>query len=308
MIAAVHRSSALLLAVALLASAGVACSIRKFAVNRLGDALAGSGATYASDDDPQLVEDALPFALKLIESLLAETPRHRGLLVSAAGGFTQYAYGFLRQDADEAEEHDLKAADALRARASRLCLRARRYALRGIETAHPGFEDRLRADQAAALGEMEASDVPPLYWTAASWGAAISLAKSDPDLVADLSVVGALIERAHSLRPDYDRGTIEELLISYEGGRSDAMGGSVGRARRHFERAVALSEGQRASPFITFAETVSVREQDRKEFESILGRALEVDPDARPEWRLENILMQRRARWLLARTDILFLE
>jgi hypothetical protein len=60
MVAVIQRRSAVLLVAALLSSAGVAFSVRKFAVNRPGDALAGSGATYASDDDPQLVGDALP--------------------------------------------------------------------------------------------------------------------------------------------------------------------------------------------------------------------------------------------------------
>ena len=39
-----------------------------------------------------------------------------------------------------------------------------------------------------------------------------------------------------------------------------------------------------------------------------LRRALEVDPDARPEWRLSNLIYQRRARWLLERTDRLILD
>jgi predicted anti-sigma-YlaC factor YlaD len=56
------------------------------------------------------------------------------------------------------------------------------------------------------------------------------------------------------------------------------------------------------------AETVSVQKQDRAEFQSLLKQALAIDPDARPEWRLENLLMQRRARWLLGRTDELFVE
>jgi hypothetical protein len=85
--------------------------------------------------------------------------------VSAASGFTQYAYGFLRQDADETEDRDLLAADGMRARANRLCLRARRYAVQGLEVAHPGFERLLRADQAAApsgaLGQTPQRRPPP---------------------------------------------------------------------------------------------------------------------------------------------------
>src|SRR6185503_744090 len=110
-----------------LAGLGAGCSIKKMAVNKLGDALAGGGTTFASDDDPELVKAALPFSLKLIESLLAESPRHRGLLLAACSGFTQYSYAFVNQDADEMEESDLAAADALQTRARRLYLRARGY-------------------------------------------------------------------------------------------------------------------------------------------------------------------------------------
>jgi len=56
------------------------------------------------------------------------------------------------------------------------------------------------------------------------------------------------------------------------------------------------------------AEAVSISKQDRKEFESLLGRALAIQVDTKPEWRLVNLVMQRRARWLLSRTDELFLE
>ncbi len=47
------------------------CAVRKIAVNKIGDAIASGGQVYASDDDPELVREAVPFSLKLIESLLA---------------------------------------------------------------------------------------------------------------------------------------------------------------------------------------------------------------------------------------------
>jgi predicted anti-sigma-YlaC factor YlaD len=284
------------------------CSIRRFAINKLGDALAEPGTAYASDDDPDLIRDATPFALKLIESLLEQSPKHAGLLLAAAGGFTQYAWAYVQQDADETEDRDLNAAAALRLRARRLYLRACRYGVRGLEGEHPGFGPLLGSDPAGAARVAEKKDVPLLYWTAASLAAAISLSKDDPDRIADLPAVGALLARASQLDPDYDRGALHGLMISWEGGRSDAMGGSLQRARSHFQRAMELSQGRRASPLVTLAENVSVRNQDRREFESLLGRALEVDPDAAPEWRLENLLMQRRARWLLSRAELLFAE
>lgn len=75
-----------MLAIAALISVLPGCSIRRLAIDKLGDALANGGATYARDDDPDLVRDAVPFGLKTIEALLEESPRHKGLLLAATRG------------------------------------------------------------------------------------------------------------------------------------------------------------------------------------------------------------------------------
>ena len=68
------------------------CSIRQFAVNKVADTLSQGGSVYESDDDIELVGEALPFGLKLMESLLAEALQHRGLLQTLCQGFTIYSY------------------------------------------------------------------------------------------------------------------------------------------------------------------------------------------------------------------------
>jgi predicted anti-sigma-YlaC factor YlaD len=129
-----NRLRVLLVMLLLVWIAGSGCSlVRRAALDQVADAVAGSGTTFASDDDPDLVKAAVPFSLKLLEGLLAESPDNRGLLVAAASGFTQYAFAFVQQDADELEARDLAAAEALRTRARRLYLRAQRYGLRGLD-------------------------------------------------------------------------------------------------------------------------------------------------------------------------------
>src|SRR6266853_1800927 len=285
-----------------------ACSVKRIAINKLGNALASGGSTFTSDEDPQLVRDALPFSLKLIESLLAESPRHRGLLLAAASGFTPYAYAFVQEEADEIEDRDLAKATALRIRARRLYLRARDYGIRGWEVAHPAFGSELRRDAKAAVGATAKNDVPLLYWTAASWGAAISLSKDNPDLVADQPIVEALIDRALALDEKFGDGAIHSFLITYEASRNGAEGDFAVRSRRHFDRAMKLSEGHQAGPLVSLAENVSVQKQNRAEFETLLKRALAIDVNAKPEYRLANVIMQRRGRWLLQRTDDRFVE
>jgi predicted anti-sigma-YlaC factor YlaD len=86
------------------------------------------------------------------------------------------------------------------------------------------------------------------------------------------------------------------------------VGGSIEKARKHFERAVALAGGRRAWPYVSFAESASVGRQDRKEFETLLNDALDVDVERAPDQRVANLIAQKRARWLLARADELFIE
>jgi len=287
----------------------IGCSMKRFAVNQVGNALAGAGTTFSSDDDPELIRSALPFSLKLMESLLAESPEHRGLLLAASSGFTQYSYAFVQQDADELEERDAAAAKALRERAARLYRRARDYGLRGLSTRLPGFEQALRKDPKAAVRQLTRADVPLLYWTAASWGSLISLSKNKPDVVADQPLVEAMIDRALELDETYDHGAIHSFLVAYEMARPGlADAERIKRACQHFERALQLCGGQQAGLFVSLAENVSVRQQNKKEFQELLHRALAIDADARPEWRLVNLVMQRRARWLLSRTEALIVE
>ena len=122
-----------------LLAAGCGCSIKNMAINKLGNALASSGSTFESDEDPELVAAAIPFGLKLYEGLLAESPKHTGLLLAACSGFTEYAYAFVDMKAEEAKEESLDSADALRERARKLYLRANRYGMRGLESKYPGF-------------------------------------------------------------------------------------------------------------------------------------------------------------------------
>ncbi len=283
------------------------CSVRQAAVNVLGDAVARGGAVYARDDDPELVGEAVPFALKTSEALLEASPRHRALLLSAASGFAQYAFGYVQQQADFAEATDLARASVLRGRAKRLYLRGRDYGLRGLELDAPGLLPRLRDDPTAATAWCEKRHVPFLYWTGVAWFAAISLAKDDAELSVDQYIAEALLRRALALDEGFERGVVHDALIAWEA-RGELAGGSFARARAHLDSALTLSRGARAWPLVAFAEAVCVARQDRREFVTLIERALAVDPDGVPAVRLINLIAQRRARWLRGRMDELFVE
>jgi predicted anti-sigma-YlaC factor YlaD len=283
------------------------CSIRKLAINKVADAFAETGTSFASDEDDELVGDAVPFGLKTMEGLLEETPRHKGLLLAAASGFVQYAYGWVQLKADFVEASDLARATELRARARRLYFRARDYGLRGLEVDLPGLREALARDPGAALAQTRKEHVPLLYWTAMGWAGAMALKVNDSEVSADQPVVEALARRALELDPCWGLGSIHEFFVSWEAGRS-TIGGSIERAREHFLKDLACAGGRRAFPYLTFAESVSVARQDKEQFKELMEQALAIDVSRPDDQRLANVLAQKRARWQLGRLDELFIE
>ncbi len=287
---------------------GGCVSVKKVALNQVADALAGSSTSFASDNDPELIKQAVPFSLKLMESVLAENPRHPGLLTALCSGFTQYGFAFVQAEADELEARDYTAAETQRLRARKLFVRARDYGLAGLAVSHPDFSRALASSPREAVRKTTKDDLPLLYWTAASWGSAISLGKNDPGLIGEIPQMEALIDRALELDESWSEGAIHEFLITYEMSRQGVTGNAADRARQHFDRALALSRGQRASVYVSFAEAVCVELQQPETFERLLQQALAINPDEYPVNRLSNLVMQQRARWLLARKSDLFLN
>jgi predicted anti-sigma-YlaC factor YlaD len=298
------RRVARLVAASLLVSG---CSIRSMAVNKVGDALAETGTSFASDEDPELIGDAIPFGLKTMEGLLESAPKHQGLLLSASSGFVQYAYGWVQMEGDLVEAKDLARATELRERARKLYLRAREYGLRGLEVASPGLREALARDPKLALARTQKEHVPLLYWTAMGWAGAMSLKVNDSEVSADQPIVEALARRALELDEGWGLGSIHEFFVSWESARS-TIGGSVERAREHYEKALLFSKGRRAFPYLTYAESVSVARQDKAEFRELLEKALAIDVSRPGDQRLANLLAQKRARWQLGRLDELFVE
>lgn len=268
--------------------AGLAgCSLHQAAVNRMASALASSAEVYEADDDPEFVRLAAPSTLKTVEMLLVQTPRNEQLLLTACRGFTEYSYAFLHVQSALDEADDTRARD-LRARALQMYQRGRRYCIRGLGVRHAGFSvDRLTD----GLPAVTATDVPFLYWTAASWAAELSIAPNQLARVGEVASVRALLQRARELDEAWDAGAIYEVMIALDG-LPRLAGGSPAAARADFERARELSKGKSAFAFVAYAATVG----DPAEKKSLLEQAVAIDVSSTPKRRLTNLIAQRYAR------------
>jgi predicted anti-sigma-YlaC factor YlaD len=288
-----------------------ACSLRTYAINLVGDALASGDSVYETDDDIDLVVHALPFGLKLTESLLAQSPDHPGLLLTACRGFVLYSYAHVSYEAELAREQDVDRSVALRIRARKLYLRAARYGFRALERNYPGLEEALMTDPnggAARIGGKRAThDVPLIYWTAAALGLAIASSKDDAALLARLPEVEAMLDRALELDERWDNGALHEFKVTLAAARAGAAADTA-LIRTHYERALHLSRGMSAGLYVAYAEAVPLAAQNKTEFRVLLEKAIAIDPDNQPPNQLATRIAQRRARWLLGRIDDLIID
>ena len=219
--------------------------LKRKAVGMVAQTLASSGDVFTRDDDLELVGDAIPFGLKLYESLLDSAPTNKDLLIATCSNFTQYGVAYIETDAlvlGEAQHHDEVV--HLNARALKLYLRAKGYCERAMEVRFPGIMQKLPADPVGALAKAGKKDVPLLYWMAASWGSAIALGVDRPDLVIDMPTVRALAERAIALDEAWSRQSRAGADALYQGGRI-AEGPVAGTVRRAGARRRGAGAGSR---------------------------------------------------------------
>ena len=302
------------------------CSINKLVMNKVSDVLAGSGGSgksqkvsesatntvFMGDTDPQLVGEAIPFAIKLYETLLDKNPNHAGLIETTGSLFVMYANAFVQGPAEMLPLGQYEEKRIQLERAKKLYLRGVEILERGINNKFPGmlgiwgpFEN---PEFTQGLSKMKKEDIPLFYWYAAGNLSAYSLNAFDISLGLRVPQIIAMMERAYELDSDYNSGTLDELFLIIYGALPEGLGGDREKALIHYQRALEKTGGRSAGPYVSYAQSIAVGNQDYEGFKSNLEKALEIDPEADRGNTLLNVITQRKARYLLERAPDFFAD
>lgn len=287
------------------------CSIQKYAMDMISDAVTSSegASVFTSDNDPQLIADAMPFAIKFYESLLAQNPGHSGLVLTTGSLYVMYANAFIQTPTLYMPPEDYRQQQSDLKRARNLYLRGSGFFSDYLEGRHPGFSDALSNpdDMDAVLGDFSADDVPYAYWYCAGLFGAISVDSFDFSLTLKIPVLMKILNTAYALDPTFNDGALDELYIQVYAAIPESLGGSREKATEAYVRVMDIQQGRTASPYISYALAVVIPRQDRELFIDLMNKALAVDVDAYPEYRLLNTISQTKARWYLDHIDDYFL-
>ena len=275
------------------------CSVNTLVANALTGG--GSSTVFTGDTDPELVGDALPFAIKMYEALLDATPKHQGLMFVTGSLYVMYANAFVQGPAEMLPQEEWKAHTEGMMRAKQLYLRGSDILYKALDSKYKGFikaagqEDEFQR----ILKKCKKDDAGLLYWAVAGGLAAYSIDILDFNLNARIPEWKAMILRAYELDPDYGTASLDEFLILFYASMPEMLGGDKEQAEVHFERALKKTGGNSAGAYVSYAQAICVPAQDYETYKDYLEKALAIDPNSDVSARLVTIITQRKARWLL---------
>jgi len=281
------------------------CSPKKYILNQFDGVFDSIEYVYLSDDDPQLVKDAFPFNLKIIEILLDQNPDDREMLLTALSSFTMYSFGFVMEEAEKRSIEDYTAGNEIYDRANKLFTRALRFGMHGMELKYPEFNNWM-AKRDNENNPFEKEDISYLYWLSAAMGGSISSSQGNPIFVVDLPKIGWLLEKSMELDESWNNGALYSAMISFTMSRPDVVKDREQIAREYFNKAVQASSGKDCSVFVRFAESVDIKNQNKVEFLENLNYVIVFDLETAKEFKLTNAMAKARAKWLIERIDDLF--
>jgi hypothetical protein len=286
------RGSWPLFALGLLLQTG--CSGPRIAVNMTAPILRNTTAAALRSEDPQLVGDALPTSLLLLEGMLETHPGHSDIAIQASLLYFSYAFAFV-----EAEDP---------ARASRFYDRGRELGWRGFGKRHEqeAITEGSFEEVHAALKKVRRKHAEALLWVAANWGMWIQLNLESTRAAADLARLMPLVERVAELDENLMWGLPRILLGALHAGRPVMLGGNSERARQEFERAFEISDRNMLLAQVLFAKFYCLQTFDRDSFESSLREVLNAPKGQLPNAELLNQIAQLQAERLLEQVDEIF--
>ncbi len=264
--------------------------------------------------DYEIFGAAVPGALLQSEALVRSSPDNEMLLLGLAKSYVSYAYGWVQDEWERADEKgEFEAADRLEGRVMRLYQRAAQLGLRAVHLrdGKGHLREKLKARDLPGLvtylkeNYKDADDAPALYWAGLSWGSQLANSGGSVTDLGDAPVARALLERSVDLDPGYADAGALGVLGTVEASFPALFGGNLEKAKAYYERALEVCNRRNHLILLSYAKTYAVAVQDRALFLSLLHEILEA-PDQGSDIRMVNKVARHRAERYIKRVNAWF--
>ncbi len=262
-------------------------------VSRVSNDFARSLSTaILNNEDLRVVEDGVPAYLILIDALLLQNESNADLVLVASQIYGSYAAAFVS---------DLERRKFLTEKSRELAFKGaclKQKSLCEIESLpFSGFE--------LAIDQLGHKDVSVIYGLASAWAGWLEARSDDMKAVVQLPRVRLLIEKMLKLDETYDNGAPHMYMGVFESLTPPSLGGRPELARRHFLKALEISNSQNLYAKVLYAQNYARMMYDRELHDSLLDEVLDADPKVEG-YTLQNKVAQKMAQELKRSADEYF--
>jgi len=244
--------------------------------------------------DLELLNDGIPSLLLMLDGFIAADPNNKKLLIAGIQAYTSYANSMYEQGRED--------------RAADLSSTAKGYSLTLLKLT-PGFNYNLPASLGKFKWNLFASgqeEVAALFWGGYGWATWIGFQNGSPAAIADLPKVEQIMLRVLELDEKFYYGAAHLFLGYYYGSRPEILGGKFKESRKHFERALEISNREFLLTQVAYAESYARMTFNRKLYKDLLTEVLSHPLDDTSELSFSNQLAKLRAQKLLDHIDAYF--
>lgn len=290
------------------------CDLGKITVNTTSKVLVRGQPSLQQEADYEMARQAIPGALKTVESFWIVDPDNERLVKILTEGYCQYGTAFVEDDWEQAKfDKNLDAIEYHNTRATHIFTRCMNYALKtlGKRWQKEIFEGPEVV--AKLLKDTGGGKRFPMLMAGMALGSIINHNLTRIEMIAYLPTVEAILNRVieldakngppknkqHAALPYVALGMIHTA-------RGKAMGGDPDKGKAMFEMALKVTDNKFLLARTLMAYRVGLATNDRKFFHDQLKMVLETAPSVWPEQRLANEVAHRKARRYLSHEKDLF--
>ncbi len=243
-------------------------------------------ATILEFDDPEIIKKGVPAYLILISSMIKGDPENPDLLESGARLYAAYASGF----SDSATSKTALANRAFEYASHAICIRDENFC-DVKRLSYFEFKKRL-----AAVEKVQAE---ALLIFVSSWAGVIEANSSDWNAVAELPKVKAGIECVLEIDETVNNGNAHLYMAVMESLLPRALGGKPELAKKHFDRAIEISNGENLMAKVLYAEKYARMLFDRELHDELLQQVIDAESGPRDQMLINTLAKQRAVELLL---------
>ena len=257
-------------------------SIISSATNKMAQNLA---TAITNNDDLATVEAGAPAYLLMLDSFVEGDPSDANMQIAAAKLYSAYAGVFVKDEQ----------------RAKRLTQKSLDFSLKAnclVDESRCGLKTMEFKKFENTIENFEKGHIKFLFTLGSSWAGWIQSRRGDWNAAADLARVSKIMQHALKLDRHHENGQIHLYLGVLNTLLPPALGGKPETGKKHFEKAIEVSQGKNLMAKVLYAEKYARLVFNQELHDKLLNQVLKTEPRSYG-FTLTNMLAQKQAKALL---------